>query len=78
MTAPLDNTSNTAGWLTRGARLRGDQLAIVADRTGQRLTYAELDRWTDALARGLRLHGIENFDAYAVMPGHPLTPDILL
>ena len=26
----------------------------------------------------MRLHGIENFDAYAVVPGHPLTPDILI
>ncbi len=59
MTAPLDTTSNTAGWLTRGARLHGEQVAIIADKSGRRLTYQELDRWTDALARGLRGRGIE-------------------
>jgi len=26
----------------------------------------------------MRLHGIGNFDAYALVPGHPLTPDILI
>lgn len=38
----------------------GDQVAIIADRTGERLTYGELDRWTDGMARGLRGIGVEN------------------
>lgn len=58
MTSPLLDTANTAGWLTRGARLRGEQTAIIADKTGQMLTYRELDAWTDALARGLKGIGI--------------------
>ena len=58
MTAPLTHTANTAGWLTVGARRQPEQIAIIADKTGQRLTYRELDLQTDALARGLRSHGI--------------------
>ena len=60
MTSPLAETANTAGWLSRGARLRPDQLAIVSDKSGQKLSYAELDQWTDAMARGLRAHDIQN------------------
>lgn len=60
MNAPLSDTSNTAGWLTRGARLHPDQVAIIADKSGQQLTYGELDLWTDAMARGLRATGIRD------------------
>ena len=60
MTSPLAETANTAGWLRRGARLRPNQLAIVSDKTGQKLSYAELDQWTDAMARGLQAQGIKD------------------
>lgn len=60
MNAPLSDTSNTSGWLTRGARLHPDQVAIIADKSGQQLTYRELDLWTDAMARGLRATGIRD------------------
>lgn len=60
MNAPLSDTSNTSGWLTRGARLHPDQVAIIADKSGQQLTYRELDLWTDAMARGLRAAGIRD------------------
>lgn len=58
MITPLVGNLNTAGWLTRGAAERPDQVAIIADKTGRRITYGELDRWTDAMARGLLASGI--------------------
>lgn len=58
MTAPAGDNANTAGWLSRGVAAHPDRIAIVSDATGRALTYAELDAWTDAVARGLLASGV--------------------
>lgn len=50
---------NVADLLSEAASRLGDRLAIASDRSGERVSFAELDRRSSAIARGLDAMGVE-------------------
>lgn len=55
-------------WLSKRRLISPDKLALVDDRTGERLTYREFDERTGALARALRDRlGVQAGDRVAVL-----------
>ena len=58
-----DRPSEWVGdWSARRAALSPDRVALVDEATGERYTYAELDRRANRAARLLRRHGVETPD----------------
>jgi long-chain acyl-CoA synthetase len=48
------------------ARERADQAAFVMASTGESVSYAEYEAWTNRLARLLRARGLGRLDHYAI------------
>ncbi|WP_170026566.1 AMP-binding protein [Actinomadura oligospora] len=65
------------GLVRRAAALWPERVAWTFDETGERLTFAEVDRRTDTLAALLAAHGVRPGDRIAVMvrnrPAFPLS-----
>ncbi|MEZ5740540.1 MAG: AMP-binding protein [Burkholderiaceae bacterium] len=54
------------------ASLHPDRAAVIMARSGETITYAELDRRSNQLAHLLRAHGLQRLDHYAsFMENHP-------
>jgi long-chain acyl-CoA synthetase len=60
---------NFAQLLKKQAKAHGDKLAILVSWTGARLTFADLDRRTKVLARGLLALGVRAGDRIAILSG---------
>ena len=58
-------TGGIGSWAARRAFLSGDRIAIIDG--DNRITYAEFDRRTDQLARGLRELGVRHGDRVAAL-----------
>ncbi|WP_410669667.1 ATP-dependent acyl-CoA ligase [Amycolatopsis sp. cmx-4-68] len=73
---PLTEIGTLAQLVTRAARLWPDRTAWIFDETGERFTFAEVDRESSRLAAALAGRGIGPGDRVAVMlrnvPGFPL------
>ena len=58
-------TGGIGSWAARRAFLSGDRIALIDGE--RRITYAEFDRRTDQLARGLRELGVRHGDRVAAL-----------
>ncbi|KAL2205947.1 acetyl-CoA synthetase-like protein [Sarocladium strictum] len=60
---------NFAQLLKKQSKDHGNRLAILVSWTGARLTFAELDRRTKVLSRGLLAMGVQSGDRIAILSG---------
>jgi long-chain acyl-CoA synthetase len=67
-----DPASNLADLLSRTAAARPDATAFVDAATGASTTWGTLDAAVDAMAHGLRRHGLEPGDRVALLLGNRL------
>jgi acyl-CoA synthetase (AMP-forming)/AMP-acid ligase II len=63
----VDMTGGIGDWIARRARRTPESTALVDGATGQRHSYAELDRRTSAQAAGLRELGVRRGDRVALV-----------
>ncbi|MFQ5698625.1 MAG: class I adenylate-forming enzyme family protein [Myxococcota bacterium] len=69
MTSP----PNMGASLAHRAALQGERTAVIVEQSGERIPYAELDRWANGLARALLACGVQPGDRVALdLPSEPL------
>src|SRR5215212_6565589 len=61
----INDTQSLPNWLSHRAAVLPEQPALLSD--GVRWTFAALDRWASAMARGLLMHGAAPGDRVALL-----------